>query len=158
MPDTATCCTTVETCPLATTVCQVATCTNNVCGYAPAPATTLCRPSAGDCDVLEYCTGSSVECPADAKARYGTICSTDSHPCTADIRDGEGRCIHPAISDVPCNDNQICCTGTCCDPGLDCNPDIGCCKYSGRECSRDGQCCSGSCVVADEGTGLKACE
>jgi len=29
------------------------------------PATTVCRPDAGDCDVEETCTGSSVDCPAE---------------------------------------------------------------------------------------------
>ena len=39
-----------------------------------APSTTVCRASAGACDVAEKCTGSSGACPADALAPARTVC------------------------------------------------------------------------------------
>src|SRR5947199_98064 len=39
-------------------------CCSSTCRFEP--ATTLCRPAAGGCDVAEFCTGASGSCPADA--------------------------------------------------------------------------------------------
>ena len=49
-------------------VCEIGQCTDPEvgCEYSPAPATTDCRHSTGDCDPTEYCTGDSSECPSDA--------------------------------------------------------------------------------------------
>ena len=44
------------------------------------PATTVCRESAGGCDIAEKCTGSSAECPADTYIS----CLTDSSLCEFD--------------------------------------------------------------------------
>src|SRR5439155_1002922 len=38
-------------------------CCSSTCRFEP--ATTLCRPAAGGCDVAEFCTGASGSCPAD---------------------------------------------------------------------------------------------
>ncbi|OQS01779.1 hypothetical protein THRCLA_21628, partial [Thraustotheca clavata] len=38
------------------------------CISAFKPSTTMCRPSAGECDVAEYCSGTSGTCPLDAFA------------------------------------------------------------------------------------------
>lgn len=47
----------------------------------PAPATTMCRPSAGICDVIEYCTGASTVCPTDARSVNTTICRAAEDDC-----------------------------------------------------------------------------
>jgi hypothetical protein len=45
------------------------------------PSSTVCRSSAGVCDVAESCTGSSTTCPADALAASGTVCRPAANPC-----------------------------------------------------------------------------
>lgn len=37
-------------------------------------AGSVCRPSAGDCDLTEYCTGASQFCPDDSFQMNGTPC------------------------------------------------------------------------------------
>jgi hypothetical protein len=57
--------------------------------YDYAPSDTVCRPSAGQCDAAEMCTGSSGDCPADMVAPAST-------PCTGTMNggacDGEDHC------------------------------------------------------------------
>ncbi|XP_056148389.1 disintegrin and metalloproteinase domain-containing protein 8a isoform X2 [Lampris incognitus] len=40
-----------------------------------------CRPSAGDCDLAEFCTGFSAACPTDAYAQNGLQCSRGRGYC-----------------------------------------------------------------------------
>ncbi|MFO0650315.1 MAG: MopE-related protein [Polyangiales bacterium] len=66
----------------------------NVCQFCSAPATasaptawtpraagTVCRPSAGACDVAESCTGTSTACPAVAMLPASTVCRAAAGPC-----------------------------------------------------------------------------
>jgi hypothetical protein len=53
----------------------------------PAPAGTVCRADAGECDVGETCDGVTTSCPPDAFAPEGTMCSLGA--C-----DGLGVCIY----------------------------------------------------------------
>ena len=43
--------------------------------------TTLCRESAGVCDVAEYCDGLYGSCPADGKVPQGTVCRESAGVC-----------------------------------------------------------------------------
>ncbi len=52
----------------------------------------MCRPDAGDCDVPENCTGSSVDCPSDTLEPDGTACD-DSQTCTINDQCQSGVCI-----------------------------------------------------------------
>src|SRR5437667_393486 len=45
------------------------------------PATTVCRPATGPCDVTELCTGSSPTCPADAFEPATFECRPAAGPC-----------------------------------------------------------------------------
>jgi hypothetical protein len=45
------------------------------------PAGTMCRPTAGPCDVAERCTGVTPACPADAFVPAGTLCRAAGGPC-----------------------------------------------------------------------------
>ena len=45
------------------------------------PATTVCRPAAGPCDVAELCTGSSPTCPADTFEPATFECRPAAGPC-----------------------------------------------------------------------------
>ncbi|CAG8501757.1 3164_t:CDS:10 [Acaulospora morrowiae] len=49
-------------------------CTN--CSYKP--ANTICRPSSSECDIVEYCNGTSGVCPSDAHVADGTSCGNSS--------------------------------------------------------------------------------
>ena len=49
-------------------------------------ASVVCRPDAGDCDVVELCTGASGTCPADGFEPNGT-------PCTGGTCDAFGMCV-----------------------------------------------------------------
>ena len=48
-----------------------------------APAGTVCRSSAGVCDVAETCTGASTTCPANAFASSTTLCRPSAGACDA---------------------------------------------------------------------------
>jgi hypothetical protein len=64
-------------------------------------STTVCRPSVdptGDCDVVEYCTGTSVSCPADTRKSDGSNC-TSTNNCLGHLACSSGYCIG---SDVYC--------------------------------------------------------
>src|SRR5207244_1349593 len=52
---------------------------------------------AGECDLDDHCTGTSADCPADAKSPAGTTCTDDGNPCSLDECDGSSNaCQHPA--------------------------------------------------------------
>jgi hypothetical protein len=54
-----------------------------------APSTTVCRDAAGVCDMVEYCTGSSADCPADGKLGTSTVCRSAAGVCdAAEVCDG----------------------------------------------------------------------
>src|SRR5437867_3061103 len=75
--------------------CDGGPCCSATCTFLP--ATTVCRPAAGDCDVAETCTGASAACPADTSKAAGTPCADDGNPCTLDLCDGaRTTCQHPA--------------------------------------------------------------
>jgi len=107
-------------------------------------AGTLCRPSAGECDPAETCTGASGTCPVDAKSRSGTPCSDDGNPCTTDLCDGiRAACVHAAG-----NARTVCrpSAGEC-DPEEKCTGASGTCPVdaklqSGTPCSDDGSPCT----------------
>jgi hypothetical protein len=50
-------------------------------GDAFAPSSTVCRSSAGICDVAETCTGSGAACPADAFQPSSTVCRSAAGAC-----------------------------------------------------------------------------
>lgn len=42
---------------------------------------TVCRPSVGECDINEYCSGTSALCPADLKKSNGSPCASSLAFC-----------------------------------------------------------------------------
>ena len=70
------------------------TCQDGVCEAGFQPSTTTCRPAVDVCDVLESCTGSSADCPTDAKAPAGTPCGSNANTVCddPDTCDGSGTC------------------------------------------------------------------
>ncbi len=90
--------------------CPATICANGSCDGAGActlePNGTLCRASAGVCDVVENCTGASENCPLDALEPNGTTC-VDGLFCTmTDVCQG-GQCIgygNPCPYGAACNE------------------------------------------------------
>ena len=55
-------------------------------------STTICRDSGGDCDVAEYCTGDSPDCPADQVEPITTECRAPAGDCdVAEYCDGVSK-------------------------------------------------------------------
>jgi hypothetical protein len=71
------------------------------------PASTECRPAAGDCDVAEFCPGDAADCPADAFEPSGTPCTDDGNVCTDNECDGNGHC-EAFDNTAPCDDGLFC--------------------------------------------------
>jgi cysteine-rich repeat protein len=102
----------------------------------------VCRAAASDCDVVENCTGSSADCPADSLEPDGTSCN-DTNVCTIDDECQAGVCggdPGPAGT-ATCGDDvvQAVCGETCDDGNL-----VDC----------DG--CSSSCEEEDDGCGKQS--
>jgi hypothetical protein len=122
-------------------VCTVDACVGAVCAHTAAPASTVCRPSTGECDPVETCGGSTT-CPSDAVAADGAACSDDTNPCT------RATCISGSCAQVPGNLGTLCraaanecdaeelCTGS----SSECPDDAG--KPNGTLCSNDGNTCT----------------
>jgi cysteine-rich repeat protein len=64
--------------PCGTSTCDPGT---GACVLDALPATTVCRESAGPCDVAESCTGSSVVCPDDGFEAATTECRASAGLC-----------------------------------------------------------------------------
>ncbi|KAL7319325.1 hypothetical protein PS15m_002474 [Mucor circinelloides] len=47
------------------------------------PKNDLCRPASNPCDIAEYCSGTSAECPEDTSMRDGTSCGPDGLKCAS---------------------------------------------------------------------------
>src|SRR5262249_53552214 len=88
-------------------------------------ASTVCRPSAGQCDVAESCTGSSGTCPADQFAAAATLCTGASQG---------GAC------DDDANDHCLGSSNTCVDAF---QPTTVVCRPSAGQCD-GGESCTGS--------------
>src|SRR5207237_831694 len=67
-------------------------CCSSACRFEP--ATTLCRPAAGACDVAEFCTGASAAGDVDARcAGVSDGCPADAlQPATVECRPAAGVC------------------------------------------------------------------
>src|SRR5438094_63821 len=117
-------------------------CTTDVCnGTAGAPACThpagnagtVCRDSAGQCDVAETCTGTSGACPADGFASASTSCTGASQGglCDNDAAD------HCTGTDNSCVDVFQAASHTCrasagqCDVAETCTGTSGACPVDG---------------------------
>jgi hypothetical protein len=119
-------------------------------------ATTTCRPSAGQCDVAESCTGTSGACPADGFQASTTTCvgTSNGGACDGtDSCDGAGVCV----------DGYLTATTTCraatgtCDVAESCTGSSGACPADGFQsngtvctdnnaCTQTDTCQSGACV------------
>src|SRR5207245_722728 len=74
-------------CPDDGNPCTSDVCNHNQCTHPAGNAGTVCRASAGQCDVAERCTGTSGVCPADAFASATTSCTGTSQGGACDGAD-----------------------------------------------------------------------
>src|SRR5207244_11371708 len=58
--------------------------TADACQHPAGHAGATCRASAGVCDVVETCTGTSSTCPADAFQSSTTVCRPSVDDCDLD--------------------------------------------------------------------------
>ena len=138
------------------TACNGGTCgscnlTGHVGTCTALTAGTVCRASAGSCDVAETCNGTSFACPADAFQPSTTVCRTAAGEC-----DVAETCTGSAAS---CPSDAKKASGTACtDDGNVCTADQ--CDGSSTACQHPagnaGTLCrasAGTCDVAETCTG-----
>ncbi len=123
-----------------------------------APATTVCRASAGACDVAETCSGSSATCPADGFASATTICRASANTCDVAEKCTGASAACPADGSAPdgtaCSDGNACTTGDQCTAGkcagtaYSCNDNLTCTTDA---CDGKGGCkhtpTTGTCLI-----------
>jgi hypothetical protein len=122
-------------------VCTTDVCAGAVCSHVAAPAETVCRPAAGECDAAETCGGATV-CPQDKGQSDGTSCTDDGNPCTSDVCTA-GSCQHPAgnkgaVCRVAAGDCDL--ADTCDGTSTMCTADLG--RPDDTPCSGDGNVCT----------------
>ncbi|RYZ17395.1 MAG: hypothetical protein EOO70_02075 [Myxococcaceae bacterium] len=88
------------------------------CAYVPRQQGAACRAATGPCDVVEVCTGANGECPPDAKQPAGSACTDDGNPCTTDVCDASGTCLHPTMeAGTSCGAEGVCTGAAQCAQG-----------------------------------------
>ena len=121
-------------------------CCSSNCKFEP--ATTLCRPAAGPCDVADFCTGTSAACPSDAKKK--SVCRAAAGPCdVAERCDGtHDTCPADAFksADTECRaaagvcDTAESCTGTDASCPADVKKTADLCRPAAGPCDVDERC------------------
>ena len=143
-------------CSAANTVCATGVCdeTLDACiATAFKPATTVCRPSAGVCDLEEHCTGTSATCPPDAKSTdvcrpsagvcdVAESCDGVNNNCPADTFASSAMVCRPSAGQC---DVAETCTGT----SAACPPD----SFASAATSCTGTSQGGACDGADHCSG-----
>src|SRR4029079_16808090 len=77
---------------------------STTCADAKAAVTVICRPSTGECDATETCSGTADACPPDQRGAPGTPCTDDGLPCTTDLCSATGS----ACEHLPGNRGNVC--------------------------------------------------
>ncbi len=140
--------------------CDGEVCCNPDCTLAS--SSTVCRVSAGTCDVAELCSGSATGCPSDAFASSATVCRASSGVCdTPEVCTGAASaCPVDAFrpSTTTCRDSggdcdaAEACSGTAVACPTDASQPDGTACDDGNTCTTD-ECHEGSC----EGTAIPGC-
>lgn len=118
-----------------------------LCQHPAGNAGATCRASAGECDPVETCTGSSTTCPAQ-QPPTGTPCTSDGNVCTNDVCDANSVCTHQNNTD-PCSDGLFC-------NGVDTCSGGGCNVHAGSPCASLGECNNGTCNEAADNCAVTA--
>ena len=107
---------------------------------------TICRGSAGVCDVADTCDGSASDCPVDTKstavcrASSGSCdlaesCNGVTDTCPTDLYQADNT---PCPDGLFCNGNETCQIGVCTDGADPCSGATPFCTESTDMCSADG--------------------
>ena len=89
-------------------------CLGGECSSNHRPASFLCRPATGECDVDEYCPGDGPDCPPDRYKTDDTPCTDDGVFCNGPEKCHEGVCASqgsPCPVGVFCNEERKICGG-----------------------------------------------
>lgn len=121
----------------------------------------VCAPSAGACDLDEFCDGTSLQCPEDLVAPESTLCRPSAGACdVSDFCDGVSKSCDDAFVDEgetcrgmenQCDVDETCdgtsafCPEDELGEGLECD--------DGDECTDGDTCTQGQCV----GNGIDSC-
>ncbi len=121
--------------------CDSGLCASGYCNGAGAcyfnSSTTVCRASAGDCDIEEKCTGNSPLCPTNLFNASGTDCGTCAE-C-----DGLGSCIYDGTQHGDCGFCQQCTALFICGyqtDGIDIKNECPAVACDGNSCNGAGNC------------------
>ena len=123
----------------------------------PASSGTICRASAGGCDVAETCNGTSTSCPADSVLTNGTICRASAGSC--DVAETcNGTSASCPIDSVLTNGTICRASAGLCDIAETCNGSSATCpadsfRNSSFVCRANN---GGGCDVAEMCTGSSA--
>ncbi|CAG8613941.1 6033_t:CDS:10, partial [Funneliformis caledonium] len=122
----------------------------NKCQFKP--ANELCRPASSDCDIPEYCNGTSGVCPFDQHVADGTVCAPNLACAGGQCTSRDNQCltrggrlgITKACSLL--SDSYPTCTISCANP----NDTRSCIEMSGffvdgTPCGFGGRCNKGQC-------------
>lgn len=106
-------------------------CCSSTCQFES--SSTVCRASAGACDLQEQCTGSSATCPADLKSTAQCRASADQCDAAESCNGVSNDCPADAFkaAGTSCDDSLFC------NVGETCNGAGACTGGSGRDCSSD---------------------
>jgi hypothetical protein len=111
------------------------------CTHPAGHAGTVCRPSTGPCDIADACTGTSVDCPADARQPDETPCD-DGVFCNGVDTCAAGVCAHagdPCLTGSECNHTCNEAASSCLTPeGTECTADADVCTADA--CDGEGHC------------------
>jgi hypothetical protein len=126
--------------------CQVCNPGTSTSAWSNLPATTVCRGSAGVCDVAETCTGTGAACPADTRVAAGTVCRTSTGIC-----DAAEACTGDSAA---CPADALSPSGTVCRASTGVCDVVEACTGSSAACPADalspsGTLCRGSADVCD---------
>ncbi|MBD3204091.1 S8 family serine peptidase [Candidatus Woesearchaeota archaeon] len=133
------------------TVCADYFCSAEGCNVNFMDTETLCRQSAGICDMPEYCTGTDSHCPEDVFKNKNVVCRTKKKECDqAEFCTGDSA-LCPVNSFVPdttvCDDNDLCTENDVCKDGV-CTGEIIDCD-DGKICNGQDTCINGICIPGE---------
>lgn len=113
----------------------------------------MCRPAVTSCDIAEFCTGRSAECPKDYYIRDGVTCDEGLTCASGQCTSRDEQCLgRGSVMNVTksCQNNNEACKMSCNKPGSKSQ----CLLFSGNfidgtPCGIGGSCKAGSCQNSD---------
>jgi len=140
--------------------CTTDTLLSGVCQFTAVAAGTVCRASAGSCDVAETCDGTTAPCPVDGFVVAGTACgdATITVCDNADTCDSGGVCLtNPEPVTTECRASLgVCDAADFCDGVGLCDADaklVTVCRAAAGDCD-----IAESCDAADFCDGVGLCD